>query len=160
MRGNKMSEYHYTECGLDNIYLINGFKITQTEDEQEIISINDINGLHKSIGLMIVLKSGLLSGKEIKFIRHTLDWSQKRLAQFLGVDYQTILRWEKHKGDISKTADRLLKTLFFIYINSEKNDVIYDKINEIADLDSTLINRSKVEKIKFEEVLSEWRKVA
>lgn len=27
-----MKKYHYTECGLDNIYLINGFEIIKAID--------------------------------------------------------------------------------------------------------------------------------
>ena len=27
-----MSTYHYTECGLDNIYLVNGYKISKSKN--------------------------------------------------------------------------------------------------------------------------------
>src|SRR5437016_3970105 len=91
-----MREYHYTECGLDNIYLVNGFEITKNKRDKEIF-IHDIHGLHKTIGMMLVHKQGLLSGNEIKFVRTTLDFSQTRLAKLLGCTYQTILLWEKDK---------------------------------------------------------------
>lgn len=152
-----MNEYHYTECGLDNIYLLNGFEITKNDDDQEIF-IHDIHGLHKAIGLAIVFKQGLLLGNEIKFIRTTLDFSQTRLAKLLGCTYQTVLLWEKNKTPISKTADRLLRVLFFEYLNPEKDRKIYELINEMADYDAEVT--SSKQKIIFEEASHEWQIVA
>ena len=130
-----MKKYHYIESGLDNIYLVNGFKITKTKSGDEEIFIHDIHGLHKAIGMTLISKRGLLSRKEIKFIRSTLDRSQTTLAKILGCSYQTILLWEKNKGAISKTADHLLKVFFFAYLDVDSGKAIYDKINEITDLD-------------------------
>ena len=152
-----MKDFHYTDCGLDNIYLINGFEIIETKEGEEIL-IHDINGLHKTIGMILISKPGMLSGQEIRFIRHTLDLSQKALASIIGVDYQTILRWEKNETPIRKTADRFIRAIFYCYVN--KNGNTFEKINEIADLDSNESTFSKVEKIKFEETAHEWRRSA
>lgn len=154
-----MIEYHYTESGLDNIYLVNGFTLTK-EGDDEILHIHDIHGLHKAIGSILISKSGLLSNKEIKFIRHTIDLSQKTLAAILGVDYQTVLGWEKGKRSISKTADHYLKTYLFAYLNRESNSIIYDKINEIADLDSGIVKKKVEQKLKLQSQDDEWKMVA
>lgn len=157
-----MKTYHYTECGLDNIYLVNGFKVSKSKSGDEEIFIHDIHGLHKTIGMILVSKRGLLSGKEIKFIRHTLDLSQTTLAKILGCSYQTILLWEKNKIKISKTADHLLKVIFFAYLDEERGKAIYNKINEIADLDAdiTATELQNSQKIELEEVADSWRMVA
>lgn len=155
-----MREYHYTECGLDNIYLVNGFKITKTKSGDEEIFINDIHGLHKAIGMILISKRGFLSGKEIKFIRSTLDLSQTALAKILGCSYQTVLLWEKDKGMISKTADHLLRAIFFAYLDVESGKAIYDKINEIADLDADTVEPKSAQKIELEEISHVWRLVA
>lgn len=155
-----MQAYHYTECGLDNIYLVNGVKITKTKSGDEEIFIHDIHGLHKAIGMILVSKRGLLSGKEIKFIRSTLDLSQTTLAKILGCSYQTILLWEKNKGIISKTADHLLRAIFFSYLDVESGRAIYDKINEISDLDAETVEPTNPVKIQLEEVSNIWRRVA
>jgi DNA-binding transcriptional regulator YiaG len=152
-----MIKYHYTECGLDNIYLVNGFEITKTEDGDEEIFIHDIHGLHKTIGKMLVLKRGLLAGNEIKFIRTTLDLSQTNLGRLLGLDYQTVLGWEKNKSPISKTADHLLKIIFFSYIDREADSTVFDTINEIADIDAKEVDANRIE---LKEVGDEWRLVA
>lgn len=152
-----MNKYHYTECGLENIYLTNGFEITKTDDGDEEIFIHDIHGLHKAIGKMLVLKRGLLIGNEVKFIRTTLDLSQANLGRLLGLDYQTILGWEKNKTPISKTADHLLKIIFFSYLNREADSTVYDTISEIADIDA---KENKVNRIELTEIDNEWRLAA
>jgi len=149
-----MNKYHYTECGLDNVYLINGVEITKTKDGSEEIFIHDIHGLHKAIGKTLVFKRGLLAGNEIKFIRTTLDLSQTKLGRLLGLDYQSILGWEKNKTPISKTADHFLRIIFFSYLNRETDCSVYDKINEIADIDAEEV---EVKNIELKEVGDEWR---
>jgi putative transcriptional regulator len=155
-----MKAYHYKESGLDNIYLVNGFEITKTRSGDEEIFIHDIHGLHRAIGMILISKRGLLSGKEIKFIRSTLDLSQTTLAKILGCSYQTVLLWEKEKGFISKTADHLLRAIFFAYLDTESGKAIYDKINEISDLDADTVEIKNTEKIELEEVSDMWRMVA
>ena len=155
-----MNEYHYTECGLDNIYLVNGFEIIKNNDDEEIF-IHDIHGLHKIIGMSLVSKQGLLLGNEIKFIRTTLDFSQTILAKLLGCTYQTILLWEKNKTPISRIADRLLRIMFFEYLNPEQDRTIYDLINEIANLEAEVTSdEQKINKISFKEVSDKWQLVA
>lgn len=153
-----MNQYHYTECGLNNIYLLNGYEITKNNSDEEIF-IHDIHGLHKAIGMALVCKQGLLIGDEIKFIRTTLDLSQSALAKLLGCTYQTILLWEKNKFAIPKTADRLLRVIFFGYLNPEKDKAIYELINEIADQEAEDLKGQK-DKILFEESSNQWHLVA
>lgn len=153
-----MGKYHYTECGLGNVYLLNGFIITKTKNGEEIF-IHDIHGLHKAIGMSLISKIGLLSGDEIKFIRTTLDLSQTTLARMLGLNYQSVLAWEKNKTPISKTADYLLRIIFFSYINkSEKSKAIFEMINEMADLDAELHNTNEI--VEFKEISDKWCMVA
>ncbi len=155
-----MGEYHFTESGLDNIYLVNGFEITKNNGDEEIF-IHDIHGLLKTIGMMLVTKKGLLIGNEIKFIRTTLDFSQTVLAKLIGCTYQTILLWEKNKTPISNTADRLLRVIFFEYLNPDKNRKVFDLINEIADFEAEVASsQGKINKIEFEEVSDKWQLIA
>jgi DNA-binding transcriptional regulator YiaG len=129
-----MKEYHYTECGLDNFYLINGFTIEKLENGEETIHIHDIHKLHYVIGRSLVFKPSLLIGKEVQFIRKTMDLSQTALGKLLGVEYQSVLGWEKNKNPISKTADHFLKMIFFTYLEKDKDSSAYKMINEISDL--------------------------
>ena len=87
-------------------------------------------------------------------MRTSLDLSQTGLSQLLGLDYQTILGWEKNKNPISKTADHFLRIIFFSYLNRESNCTIYDKINEIARLESGGIKPANIE---LKEINDAWQ---
>ncbi|GHG72098.1 hypothetical protein GCM10010919_24080 [Alishewanella longhuensis] len=45
--------YHYTESGLSNVYLKNGFTVEEIDGE-EYTSIDDMNGLHRTIAQAVV----------------------------------------------------------------------------------------------------------
>lgn len=153
-----MKRYHYTECGLDNVYLLNGYTI-EGEGGDAVVSVHDIHDLHREIGMLLIEKPAKLSGKEIRFIRHSMDFSQKRLGVVLGVDYQSVLAWEKGKTKITKQTDIFLRTLFFAYLNRDSGLGVYDKINEIADMDARRMAKENKE-IVFREISDEWRLVA
>jgi putative transcriptional regulator len=148
--------YHYIESGLNNVYLLSGFKIKKIGSDTEIF-INDIQGLHKAISMALIFKRSLLEGNEIKFIRTMLDLSQKKLAGLLGCGYQQILLWEKDKNKISKPTDRLLRILLYTYFNKEHGEV-FKKINEIADLDTA--DSDQCDKIELQEIKDKWQLVA
>ncbi|TAL35799.1 MAG: hypothetical protein EPN97_06875 [Alphaproteobacteria bacterium] len=122
--------YHYTQCGLDNVYLGNGWSI----DKSGALFIENIKGLHKAIGLDLVFVGRTLNGKEIRFIRHYLDFSQKTFGEMLGVDYQSVLRWENNKTKLTKTADNFMKAIFYEVLAENQRAV--DLINQMSDLDN------------------------
>lgn len=126
----KKKPYHYVESGLDNVFLDNGYRI----DKDGVLFVEDIHGLHKAIGETLVFLNRKLKGKEIRFIRHYLDLSQKAFGHMLGVDYQSVLRWESGKTKITKTAERLLRGVFYEYLNANKRAV--DIIDMLSDLDN------------------------
>ncbi|SHO58413.1 helix-turn-helix domain-containing protein [Vibrio quintilis] len=103
--------YHYTECGLPDIYLKNGFCL-QVIDNEEYLSIDHIESLHQAIGLSLAGKHSLLTGDEFRFLRIELNQSRRVLGELLGVDQQTIGRWEKGESAIPKLADVSVRVLF------------------------------------------------
>ena len=143
-------ELQYTGCGLDNIYLMNGWSM----DETGALHIENIRDLHKAIGQCLVFLNRKLKGKEIRFIRHYLDLSQKSFGEKLGVDYQSVLGWEKGKRKITKTGDRFLKSLFHEYLN--ENSRVVDVIDQISDTD----NDRKIEKVDLTLSKQGWRSAA
>ncbi len=102
--------YHYTECGLKNVYLMNGFKVQDTP-YGEGVSIKDVPGLHKTIADNLVDNKRHLTGPEFRFIRKKLELSQKQVAEILGFDTQTVASWEK-RARVVKWADRLIRVLY------------------------------------------------
>ncbi|MES3008983.1 MAG: helix-turn-helix domain-containing protein [Pseudomonadota bacterium] len=104
--------YQYAECGLSHVYLLNGYH-EEESDYGLVTSISNITGLHDAIGKNIVSeKSAALSGEEIRFLRKELDLSQKNLGLLLGVEDQTVARWEKGAVVIPRSADILLRGLY------------------------------------------------
>jgi len=105
------AKYHYTECGLDNIWLLGGFDWVDLPAGRHL-KIHNIDGLHRAIGKVLVDKKGTLIGKELRFLRHELLLSQLQLAQLLQVTEQTIHRWESGKSAIPKPAETLIRLLY------------------------------------------------
>lgn len=115
--------YHYSECGLSNIYLKNGFSIDNVDGE-EYTTIEDINGLHCTIAQIIVEQERPLTNEEFKFLRMELNMSQKLLGKKLGVSEQTIARYEKKQSDVPRTTDVALRALYMESQN-KSNPVSY-----------------------------------
>lgn len=146
--------YHYTLCGLDNIYLNNGYTFKDTP-YGETVSIQDIKGLHKAIGLSIIESPNSLTAQEIKFLRKEMDWSQKSLAEMLDVKEITVRKWESDSNTISGTADRLLRVLYKECVDESSS--IKALINRIAQLDKKLYSQTR---LQFTETANGWMKKA
>lgn len=102
--------YHFTECGLDDVYLINGVKRQETA-QGTVVKVDDLDGLLEAIKEHLVYRKRPLNGREIRFLRHELDLSQRALAVLLGVDEQTVARWEKGKTRIDGSAERMVRIM-------------------------------------------------
>jgi DNA-binding transcriptional regulator YiaG len=107
--------FHYKMCGLDDVYLLNGFKIHKTSYGTGV-SIENADELHRSIGLFLILKRKALSPKDVRFLRKEIDLTQGELAGYLGVTSQTVARYEKGETDIPGPVDRLLRLLFAYHL--------------------------------------------
>ena len=90
---------HYTECGLDSVYLVNGFELKDSR-----LRIHDIEGLHCAMGRWLVSTRKRLSDGEIRFLRHELELSQAKLAFLLDVDERSVLRWKNAKSNQNAAA--------------------------------------------------------
>lgn len=103
--------FHYRRSGLDNIYLLNGFE-AEWEDGERYVTVLDVDGLHRAIGLHLVCNRKTLAPKEIKFLRKTLNLTQSEMGRLIGQSDQQVARWEKGESNINGPADRLLRILF------------------------------------------------
>jgi putative transcriptional regulator len=147
-------DYHYTESGLSNIYLLDGYKFIQTS-RGKAVSINDIDGLHRAIGLLLVTSKKELSGEQLRFLRKELLKSPTALAQLLGVSLTTIQRWEK-RGTMSKSAESLLRLLYREHVQQighNKDGKISTMLKEIADLEE----RNNNDELLFKDTSKGWK---
>ena len=126
--------YHYTESGLDNVYLVNGFKLKDGR-----LKIHDIEGLHRAIGRWLVSTRKDLSGAEIRFLRHELELSQAALSFLLGITERTVLRWEKDRSGRNTRNPAAERTLRLLYLEKAfGNPGVSEVLELIANLEDQL----------------------
>ena len=126
--------YHYTECGLNYIYLKNGFDEHDTPYGRAI-SIHDLDGLHRAIAMDIVKNRAVLSGDELRFLRIELGFSQKRLGDIVSRQAQTIALWEKGKQKIHEGADKFVRLVVLDWLKETPHVVEFvDRVNELDRL--------------------------
>lgn len=141
------NKYHYTESGLQNVWLANGFTIRKTK-YGDGVSIHDMDGLHRAIAQALSNKPNL-TGTEVRFLRKEMGLSQRGLGELMGVTDQAVALWEK-KGRLPKTADHLLR---LIYVEHDKgNAPIRATIQRINDMDY-----QDHDQIIAEEAMGGWR---
>lgn len=124
--------YHYTRCGLDYVYLSNGYRLHETSHGRGV-AIEDVDGLHRSIAADIVRHRAQLQGQDVRFLRKEMDLSQQGLAILMGVDAQTVARWEKGRTTIPGPADRLLRVIYERQVNGSSD--VAQVIAALNDLD-------------------------
>src|SRR5262249_43533651 len=128
---------HYTARGLDNVYLLSGFK-REIIDGEEYVTVQDLDGLWKAIGLHLVTTRKALAPKEVKFLRHHMNLTQAELARLMRVTDQTVARWEKGQTELSGPADTMLRALFLeskIAKPEGAEQPIGELVKEIVDAD-------------------------
>ncbi|MGL4635678.1 MAG: helix-turn-helix domain-containing protein [Beijerinckiaceae bacterium] len=142
--------YHYTESGLDNVWLENGYTEHVTAYGKGI-SIQDTDSLHKAIGSWLISIPKPMNGAELRFIRIEMELTQKSLAGILGAEEQAVRRWEKNrKKAVNGTADRFLRSLYSEYIKQDSSiRRIVDRLVELDQVDSA--------KVSFSETKSGWQ---
>jgi len=143
--------HHYTECGLPDIYLVNGY-IERDTPYGTTIAFKNLNGLHEAIGRNLVGMKKKLTGPEFRFIRHELDLSQNAIANLFGANEQSVARWENEKTTLDAKADRLIRILYLEKLDGSSE--IAKNLKAIADLDEKL--DGETEAFEFEITEHVW----
>lgn len=105
-----MSAYHYTECGLDNVF-IEGMTLMKDHAGEETITIPAIGLLHQVIAEGIVTLPSKMSGRELRFLRTEMGLTQAQFAEILKVTLLTVSRWEREETAIHDAAEMLTRLL-------------------------------------------------
>ena len=106
----KVKGYHYTECGLKNVY-IEGLPVVN-DDGEEIIQIPNIQELHWLIAKDI-LESKSMNGDEIRFLRTEMGYTPEELSEQLNMALRTLKSIENGKTKIKENMDLKLRQLGF-----------------------------------------------
>ncbi|RUM91038.1 MAG: transcriptional regulator [Thiomicrospira sp.] len=141
----------YTECGLDNIWLLNGYEVIETP-YGEATMIENERALHDAIAESLFCQSGVLTGKEFLFLRKEMDMSQKAIADVFGVTDGTVRNLER-KEKLDAAYSHLMKALSQEYFTGSS------RILEIIEAAKDKHDR-KDSRISFEEDENGWHQKA
>ncbi|MFH1079381.1 MAG: type II TA system antitoxin MqsA family protein [Pseudomonadota bacterium] len=124
----KSEPYHYSESGLDNVFLYGIAQSRCTECAEEIVTIPNIKGLHLAIGRNLVCKEEMLTGDEARFLRKELKLKSKDMAATLSMKPETYSRWENEKQSVSPTCDKQLRLVYILNVTEEEGRVLHKNI--------------------------------
>ena len=141
--------YHYTDGGLRNVWLANGYEITQTP-YGEGVSFHNLDGLTRSICMALSRKASPLTGAEFRYVRSAgMLLSQPALGNLIGVDGQSVARWEK-TSKVLLWADKLVRLLYTAQVNG--NEPIAKAVERIKT-----VERLIKQKIVVRTSRGQWR---
>ncbi len=143
--------YHYTESGLSNVWLSNGYTERVIHGEKAI-SISDADQLHQVIGRALARKAQL-TGAELRFLRKELGLSLARLGLIVGASEQTVSLWER-RGKIPIAIQRLAKFVYLAQLHG--NEAVCDILKRLIELDA----EASEEKLVFEDTNTGWKEAA
>ena len=102
--------YHYTECGLDDVFIAD-LPVVIDHHEEETIAIPYINDLHRAIARLIVESPTTMTGKRLRFLRTEMGLTMAELGRIVHKDHQTIGRWERSENPIDANAEAVLRLI-------------------------------------------------
>ncbi len=141
--------YHYTDGGLRNVWLVNGYEIRKTPYGNGV-AFHNLNGLTQSICTALTRKAAPLTGAEFRYIRSAgMLLSQPALGKLMGIDGQSVARWEK-TSKVPRWADKLVRLLYVA--QAEGNEPIARAVERIRT-----VERLVKQKILVKESRGRWR---
>jgi putative transcriptional regulator len=127
--------YHFIESGLSDVYLSN-VEISHCPDcKADSVSIPDATQVLSCLGEVIVLSPSLLTGSEVRFLRKNLHVKISDFAKLLGVDRVTLSRWENDQARLTKSADRLIRSIYLL--KATTRDEVRDEFRKRLERDDT-----------------------
>jgi putative transcriptional regulator len=120
--------YHYKECGLDYVYLLDGI-IRKDTPHGMGVAIVDADALHHAIARHVVTSPRAIGGQEVRFLRSVLRLSQTAFGKVVGVDRSTVARWE---GEPHKPLEEIAQTAIRYTYAAESDH--HSVIRQVMDL--------------------------
>ena len=121
----------YKESGLSNVALQNVLVRKCPGCGNKLVSIPSLEGLHRSIAVVLINKPERLVSEEIVFLRKSLGWSKTDFAKKFHVRQEQVSRWESnlHPVKMKIQNELLLRT---IVAKGQKIEDYEDHMEEIA----------------------------
>ncbi|MCY4129126.1 MAG: helix-turn-helix domain-containing protein [Gammaproteobacteria bacterium] len=129
---SETNAYHYTECGLPNVWIQGAHAVDDAGEET--IRIPNIRGLHRLIANAIVECDGRLTGAEMRFLRSEMGMTQTALARLVHRTRLTLSRWEREESAVDGAADALIRIFATYRLGLESVDE-----NELEEISARCI---------------------
>ena len=125
--------YRYDACGLDYIFLLNGMTMRDTP-YGFMVTIKNIHGLHRAIGLRIIEKAMPMAGAEFRFLRKQMGLTQRQLATWMRTTDQMVANYERNKAEPGP-ADAFVRMTYLLHIAPEatRADVLKPIIDQMVE---------------------------
>jgi DNA-binding transcriptional regulator YiaG len=129
-----MDRYHYTESGLDNVWLLGGFRTEHDEEYGDLLYIEDVEGLHKVVAETLLMRKSPLNGAEFKFLRKYCELSQVDAANIIQSNEQSIAKWEKSRDKVvgNRPAEALFRTFIARIVGGD--ELLIDFVKTLNEL--------------------------
>ncbi len=142
--------FQYTACGLDNVWLANGYTVKATR-HGNAVAVNDVDGLHKLIAQTLIEKKGRLTGKEFRFLRTQLGLSQEALGALLDFSENAVSLWER-KDTVPAACDQWLR--MSVLAKLEGNAKLADAIARTQSVHKLVYQKYVVKEVNGKRTLS------
>jgi putative zinc finger/helix-turn-helix YgiT family protein len=111
--------YHFTDSGLSYVYLV-GIRYFTCDCGVITAEIPAVKQLMQLIARDTIAKPAALTGEEVKFLRKRLGQKQTDFARAIGMEPETLSRYENNHQAVSEGNDKLIR---FYFIFEAKEDI-------------------------------------
>jgi transcriptional regulator with XRE-family HTH domain len=145
--------FRFVDSGLSYVFLV-GIKYYTCECGRIIADIPAIKELMQLIARDLVEKPTSLTGEEIRFLRKRLGKKQADFAHDLGIEPETLNRYENEKTPISETSDKLARLYYLAFSTDQMLSQERKALEEILANWKSSRESKKITKIVTD---NEWR---
>ena len=148
--------FHFSDSGLSYVYLV-GIKYYQYENGRVSADIPAIKQLMQLIARDLLEKPGSLTGEEIRFLRKRLGKKQTDFAKDLGLEPETLSRYENDKLAVSEASDKLIR-LYYVAFSTDPD--LEEARKALMELLANWRVTAVPKIIKMRVVENEWEEIA
>jgi putative zinc finger/helix-turn-helix YgiT family protein len=127
----KERDYHFTECGLGNVWLSEWAYFKCAECDKEMALLPDPDYFTQWLTERIVTKESRLVGDEVFFLRKALGLTGAKLAERLGFQRVEVSRWENDRNPIAFEADFRLRMDAIDLLPAEKANEVRNEMVKV-----------------------------
>lgn len=122
----QLVNHRYTECGLTNVVLRNVEYYRCSTCGEGYYGLGNQEKLHTLIANAVLQKKGLLTGKELRFLRVYLGYASSVFAKLIGYTQETWSRLENERQPVNVTLDRLIRALIAQRLPPDRRYTLHD----------------------------------